>query len=345
MPMQTAQATLVTGATGFVGSRLVALLARSGGEVRALARPSSDTRALEGLPVAIVRGDLRDPASLRDACHGVQRVFHVAADYRLWAPDPQVIYDSNVAGTENLLRAAAAARVERVVYTSTVATIAVDRPGGLATEATEATLDEMVGHYKRSKLLAEQAVRRAATEGLPVVIVNPTTPVGPGDWKPTPTGQIIVDALRGRMPAYIDTGLNVVDVDDVAAGHVLAAERGRVGERYLLGGRNMTLKEILDAIARITGRAAPRVRLPYSVALVAGHVSEAVARLTGNRPAVPLDGVRMARHRMFVDASKATRELGFAPGSVEAALARAVEWYRSHGYAEGGRRGAATRAA
>lgn len=333
MPMQTAQATLVTGATGFVGSRLVAWLARTGDDVRALARPASETRALDGLPVTIVRGDLRDPASLRDACRGVRRVFHVAADYRLWAPDPRVIYESNVAGTENLLRAAAEAQVNRIVYTSTVATIAVERPGGLPTESTEATIGDMVGPYKRSKLLAEQAARRAAAEGLPVVIVNPTAPVGPGDWKPTPTGQIIVDALRGRMPAYLDTGLNLVDVDDVAAGHVLAAERGRVGERYLLGGRNMTLKEILDTLARLTGRAAPRVRLPYGVALVAGHLSEAVARITGHPPAIPLDGVRMARHRMFVDASKATRELGFAPGPVEAALGRAVEWYRAHGYA------------
>ncbi|HVC18837.1 MAG TPA: hopanoid-associated sugar epimerase [Vicinamibacterales bacterium] len=324
--------TLVTGATGFVGSELVRQLVARGEQVRVLVRPTARTRVVDGLPVETVYGDLRDPASLRDACRGVHRVFHVAADYRLWSPEPQVIYDSNVAGTRHLLAAAGDAGAERIVYTSTVATIAVDRPGGLPDETTEARLDEMIGHYKRSKFMAEQEARLAAARGLPVVIVNPTTPVGPGDWKPTPTGRIIVDFLRGRMPAYIDTGLNLVAVEDVAAGHLLAAERGRVGERYLLGARNMTLREILAALAQITGRRAPRVRLPYAVAFAAGCASEAVARLTGREPVVPLDGVRMARHRMFVDCTRATRELGFTPGPVDAALERAVRWYTAHRY-------------
>ena len=327
--------TLVTGATGFVGSQLVRLLLTRNEPVRVLARPTALTRALDGLPVEWAYGDLREPASLQAACRGVRRVFHVAADYRLWSPDPQAIYDSNVAGTRHLLVAAAEAGVERFIYTSTVATIAMGRPGPLPDETAEARLDEMIGPYKRSKFLAEREVRRAAAAGLPVVIVSPTTPVGPGDWKPTPTGRIIVDFLRGRMPAYVDTGLNLVAVEDVAAGHLLAAERGRIGERYLLGARNMTLKELLATLAAITGRPAPRVRLPYPMALAAGYASEAFARLTGREPRVPLDGVRMARHRMFVDCSKAARELGFQPGPVEDALARAVRWYVAHQYVTG----------
>ena len=333
--------TLVTGATGFVGSQLVRLLLTRDEPVRVLARPTALTRALDGLPVEWAYGDLRDPASLRAACRGVRRVFHVAADYRLWSPDPRAIYESNVAGTRHLLQAAAEAGVERFIYTSTVATIAMDRPGPLPDESAEARLEDMVGPYKRSKFLAEQEARRAAAEGLPVVIVSPTTPVGPGDWKPTPTGRIIVDFLRGRMPAYVDTGLNLVAVEDVAAGHLLAAERGAIGERYLLGARTMTLKDLLATLAALTGRAAPRVRLPYSVALAAGYASEALARLTGREPRVPLDGVRMARHRMFVDCSRATRELGFVPGPVEDALARAVQWYTAHRYVTDGRAGEA----
>ncbi|MDE3154132.1 MAG: NAD-dependent epimerase/dehydratase family protein [Acidobacteriota bacterium] len=324
--------TLVTGATGFVGSQLVRLLLARNEPVRVLVRPTALTRALEGLPVEWAYGDLRDQASLQAACRGVRRVFHVAADYRLWARDPQAIYESNVGGTRHLLRAAADAGVERFIYTGTVATIAMGRPGPLPDETAEARLDEMIGPYKRSKFLAEQEVRRAAAAGLPVVIVSPTTPVGPGDWKPTPTGKIIVDFLQGRMPAYVDTGLNLVAVEDVAAGHLLAAERGTIGERYLLGGRNLTLRELLGTLAALTGRKAPRVRLPYGVALAAGYASEAVSRLTGREPRVPLDGVRMARHRMFVDCSKATREIGFAPGPVDEALARAIAWYVAHRY-------------
>ena len=245
--------TLVTGATGFVGSHVARLLAERGDRVRVLVRSSSDLRALEGLVVERMPGDLRDPASLDRALSGVGTVFHVAADYRLWARDPQEIYESNVTGTRNLLEAAGLAGVTRFVYTSTVATVAVPRPT-LPSEAIEATLDEMIGHYKRSKWLAEQEAFRAAQQGLPVVIVNPTAPVGPGDWKPTPTGRIIVDFLAGKIPAYVDTGLNVVAVEDVAAGHLLAAQKGKAGERYILGGRNMTLKQILDVLAGFAGR-------------------------------------------------------------------------------------------
>ena len=241
--------TLVTGATGFVGSHLVRQLLERGERVRVLVRPASSMRALEGLGVEVVRGDLRNASAVHAAMRGIRRVFHVGADYRLWASNPAEIYESNVLGTRNILSAVDAG-VERVVYTSTVATIAVPRDR-LPDETTDACIDEMVGHYKRSKFLAERVVLDAATRGMRVVIVNPTTPVGPGDWRPTPTGNVILDFLRRRLPAYVETGLNVVPVEDVARGHLLAAEHGRVGERYLLGGRNMTLKELLDAVARI----------------------------------------------------------------------------------------------
>lgn len=328
--------TLVTGATGFVGSHVVRQLVERGERVRVLTRTSSRRDRLDGLAVEFAEGDLRDAASLGRACRGVGSVFHVAADYRLWAAEPREIYESNVDGTRNLLDAARRAGVERFVYTSTVATIAVPRPGALPDESTAARLDEMIGHYKRSKFLAEREALAAAEHGLPVVVVNPTTPVGPGDAKPTPTGRILLDFLRGRMPAYVDTGLNLVAVEDVATGHLLAAERGRPGRRYILGHRNMTLKEILGLLARITGRAAPRVRLPHAVAYMAGLADEWMARVTGREPQIPLEGVRMARHKMFVDGSLATRELGFAPTPVEAALARAVRWYWERGYAAPG---------
>lgn len=325
--------TLVTGATGFIGSHVARLLVEQGDAVRVLVRPTSRLDAIAGLPVETMTGDLLDAASLVPAVHGVSRVFHVAADYRLWSLDPRVIFQTNVAGTRNLIEACRAADLERFVYTSSVATIAVPRAGPLPDETTIAGVDEMIGEYKRSKLVAEQQVLQAAEDGLPIVVVNPTTPVGPGDWKPTPTGRIIVDFLRGRMPAFVDTGLNVVPVEDVAAGHLLAASRGRVGERYILGGRNLQLKEILHALAVITGRPAPRLRIPHAVATAVGYASELVARVGGGEPAVPLEAVRMARHPMFVDTTKAARELGFTAGSVEAALERAVRWYLERGYA------------
>jgi dihydroflavonol-4-reductase len=327
---------LVTGAGGFVGSHVArALLARSN-SVRALARPGSNLRATEGLDIERVSGDLRDPSSLRAALRGVSRVYHVAADYRLWSQNPKEIYENNVEGTRNLLRAAAEAGVERFVYTSTVGTIVVPREGPLPDETSQAQLSDMIGHYKRSKFLAEQEALRASQEGLPAVIVNPTTPVGPGDWKPTPTGQMIVDFLKGKMPAYVDSGLNIVAVEDVAEGHLLAAERGRVGERYLLGGKNMTLKEVFTTLARLTGRPAPRWQIPYALALAAGSLDGAISALAGRKPRIPVEGVRMARHKMFVDCSKAVRELDFHPGAAEDALGRAARWYLDHGYLAGG---------
>lgn len=329
---------LVTGATGFLGSHVARQLCAHGERVRVLARTTSDRRALKDLPVEIAEGDLRDSDSLDKALAGINCVFHVAADYRLWARDSREIYESNVTGTRNLLAAARKARVEKFVYTSTVATVAVDR-AAMPSEATEATMDEMVGHYKRSKWMAEQEARRAAHEGVPVVIAMPTTPVGPGDWKPTPTGKIIVDFLNGRMPGYVQTGLNFVGVEDAAAGHLLVAEKGKVGERYLLGAENLTLKQVLDTLARISGRPAPKMKIPHAVALIAAYADTAFSRLRGREPQIPVEGVKIARHMMFVDCSKARRELGFVAGSVDAALERAVRWYQENGYI-GARHGA-----
>lgn len=329
--------TLVTGGTGFVGSHIVRQLVSAGRRVRILARPTSQMTALQGLAVERVEGDLRDAASLDRAMEGVECVFHAAADYRLWSRHPEEIYDANVGGTRRILDAANRAGVRRIVYTSTVATIAVPQHGDvLPNEETPANLEQMVGHYKRSKFLAEQEALEAAAAGVPVVIVNPTAPVGPGDWKPTPTGRILLDFLNGRMPAYVDTGLNLAAVEDVATGHLLAAEKGRVGERYILGARNMTLKEILDALAAITGRSAPRVRLPHAVALAAGYADQWVSRISGREPRIPVEGVKMSRHRMFIASDKAARELGYHPGPVEKALERAVRWYEANGYAGAG---------
>jgi dihydroflavonol-4-reductase len=314
---------LVTGASGFVGWHVARVLVERGHTVRALVRPGSRVTELEVEPVT---GDLRDAASLERALEGCGAVFHVAADYRLWARYPAELYESNVEGTRTLMRAARARGVERVVYTSTVGTIGMPQ-GGVGDENTPVTLEEMTGHYKRSKFLAEQVVLEFATEGLPVVIVNPTAPVGDHDVKPTPTGKIVLDFLKGAMPAVIDTGLNIVDVQDVAEGHYLAYERGRSGERYILGSENLTLAEILARLARITGRRAPRVRLPYAVAYAAGMFSTAAAALTGTPPRVPMEGVRMARKKMWVSHEKARRELGFEPGSADVALARSVKWF------------------
>lgn len=335
---------LVTGATGFLGSHVARLLIERGDEVRLLLRPASSTKLVDRLPagacagaVERVLGDLRDGNSLQRAVTGVQAVYHVAGDYRLWARDPREIYESNVTGTRNLLAAARSAGVSRFVYTSTVATVAVPKNGALPDESTSTSLDEMIGSYKRSKWLAEQEALSAASSGLPVVIVNPTTPVGPGDAKPTPSGRVIVDFLNGRMPAYVDTGLNFVSVEDAAAGHLLAAERGRIGERYILGAENLTLKQMLDLLSRVSGRPAPRWRLPHAVALGAAYADAAVSRVLGREPQIPLEGVRMARHRMFVDTGKARRELGFAPGPISAAAERAVRWYQNNGYVGAGR--------
>jgi len=327
-------------------------LAARGEAVRVLLRPSSSNRAIADLPLEYVTGDLRDAASLQRAMAGIRHVYHVAADYRLWAKKSQDIYDSNVGGTRNLLTAAKQAGVELFIYTSTVATIAVDRHGGnananankssaqyavdshadLPNEFTDAKLDEMVGHYKRSKWQAEAEVLLAAKSGLPAIVAMPTTPVGPWDWKPTPTGKIIVDFLNGKMPGYVETGLNFVGVEDCAAGHLLIAERGKIGERYLLGAENFTLKELLDTLAKITGLPAPKLKIPHGVALSVAYAETAFSRLLGREPQIPVEGVKIAQHLMFVDASRAQRELGFRPTAVAAALQRAVRWYEANGY-------------
>ncbi len=328
--------TLVTGATGFLGSHVARQLVARGDTVRVLVRASSSNRAISDLSLEYVTGDLRDAASLDRAMNGVQRVFHVAADYRLWAKHSKDIYDCNVGGTKNLLAAAKRAGVSRLIYTSTVATIAVERPE-LPNESTEAKLEEMIGHYKRSKWMAEQEVLNAAKEGLPVIVAMPTTPVGPWDWKPTPTGKIILDFLNGKMPGYVETGLNFVGVEECAAGHLLVSEKGKVGERYLLGAENLTLKEVLDTLAKITGLPAPGIKIPHGVALGVAYVGSAISRLVGKEPGIPVEGVKIARHKMFVDASRARRELGFQPGPVAAALERAVRWYQANGYVRAGR--------
>lgn len=316
--------TLVTGASGFLGWHVARALLERGHTVRALVRPGS---RVDELPVEAVTGDLRDAPSLERAAAGCGLLFHVAADYRLWSKDPRELYRSNVDGTRNLLAAARNAGVERVVYTSTVGCIGIPH-GGEGDETTPVSLDQMAGHYKRSKFLAEQAVLEAVREGLDVVIVNPTAPIGDHDLKPTPTGKIVVDFLKGDIPAFIDTGLNVVDARDTAEGHLLALERGRTGERYILGSENLTLAQILQTLAAITGRRAPTVRLPYAVAYCAAACSTAWAELSGRPPRVPLEGVRMARKKMWVSHEKAQRELGFHPQPAEVALRRAVEWCR-----------------
>ena len=326
--------TLVTGATGFVGAAVARQLLDRGKTVRVLARPGGDRRNIAGLSVEVAEGDLRDRASLERALAGCDALFHVAADYRLWVPRPDEIYEANVAGTRRLMLAAGEAGVKRIVYTSSVATLGINSSGAPSNEATPVALDHMIGHYKRSKFLAEEEVRRlVADEGLPAVIVNPSTPIGPRDIKPTPTGRMIVEAAAGRIPAFVDTGLNIVHVEDVAAGHLLAFERGRQGERYVLGGRNMTLREILAEVARICGRRPPRVRLPHGLVLPVAYASEAWARLTrGGEPFVTVDSIRMARKRMFFSSAKAEAELGYSARAPGEALGDAIDWFRQAGY-------------
>jgi dihydroflavonol-4-reductase len=322
---------LVTGATGFVGAAVARALLQSGREVRALVRAGSDRRNLAGLQLECLEGDLTDAASLARAVRDCEAVFHVAADYRLGAPRPQELYQVNVEGTRNVLNAARAAGVGRIVYTSSVATIGIPADGTPGNEATPVTLADMVGHYKRSKFLAEELARTAARSGLPVVIVNPSTPVGPGDVKPTPTGLMVRDAACGRMPAYVDTGLNIVHVDDVAAGQLLALERGRTGECYILGGEDMTLRAILADIARQVGRRPPRVRLPARALLPVAMIAEGVARLTGGTTRITVEGVRLAQKRMFFSSDKAVRELGYRFRPASEAFADALAWLRGQG--------------
>lgn len=324
---------LVTGASGFIGGAVVRALVAAGIDVRITARSGNDLRHLTGLPLEHVEADLRDKDSLIRALQGCRHLYHVAAHYALWAKDPSIFYDVNVNGTRTLLEAAREAGIERTVYCSTIGAIGLPPGGGLGTETTPVSLDQMAGHYKRSKYLAEQEVLKLAREGLPVVIVNPSAPVGAGDVKPTPTGQVIVDFMKGRMPAYIETGMNLIDVDDVAAGHLLAMEKGRVGERYILGHKNLLLREVFEILSRLTGVKAPRVKLPRLAILPLAHMNEWIASLTNHPPRIPLEGVRMAKYKMHYDCSKAIKELGLPQTPVETALDKAVRWFREHGYA------------
>ena len=322
---------LVTGATGFVGAAVARALLREQWQVRVLARRGSDRRNLKNLDVEIFEGDLADLSSLQRAAQGCGALFHVAADYRLGARDPAELYRANVDGTRNILSAAQHAGVQRIVYTSSVATIGIPSDGTPGDEGSPNSLENMIGHYKRSKYLAEEVVREAAQGGIAVVIVSPSTPVGPGDLKPTPTGQLVLDAAAGRMPAYVDTGLNIVHVDDVAAGHLLAYERGNAGERYILGGEDMSLREILEVIARLEGRNPPRVRLPYGVVLPLAYLAEGFAKLSGRSGRITLEGVRMSRKKMFFSSAKAARELGYRWRPPVQAFEDAIRWFRANG--------------
>ena len=322
---------LVTGATGFVGAAIAKTLIASGWQVRVLARAGSDRGNLRQLAAQVVEGDLNDSGSLELALEGCTALFHAAADYRLGARDPKPLYLTNVEGTRNILSAARKVGVQRTVYTSSVATIGIPTDGTPGEERSPVALSDMIGHYKRSKYLAEEVARDAARMGMSVVIVNPSTPVGPGDIKPTPTGQLVLDAASGRMPAYVDTGLNIVHVDDVAAGHLLAFERGKTGERYILGGEDMTLRTILEQIAKLVGREPPRIRLPYAAVLPIAYVAEAFAKVSGRSGRVTVEGVRMSRKRMFFSSARAATELGYRWRPPLEAFEDALRWFRERG--------------
>jgi dihydroflavonol-4-reductase len=324
----------ITGATGFLGSHVARVLAEQGADLRLLVRPTSNLKNLEGLKAETATGDLRDPASLEKAMSGCEVVFHVAADYRLWVRDPAEMYRSNVEGTRSILEAARKNGVRCVVYTSSVATIGFTGNGRPANEDSPVSLADMIGHYKRSKFMAEQIAMEAGRSGMRVVTVNPTTPVGEQDVKPTPTGRIVVDFLKGKFPAYVDTGLNLVDVRECARGHVAALEKGKTAERYILGGEDLTLKQILDKLGMIAGLPSPKVKLPYFVAYAAGLVDETVSgRLMGREPRATVETVRMGKKKMWASSDKAERELGWKPVPADDALRRAVEWFRANAYA------------
>jgi len=326
------QPVLVTGASGFVGSAVARALLAQGRQVRVLLRPSSDRRNIEDLDVEVLLGELDDPKALADAASGCFAVYHVAADYRLWVRDPAPLYATNVEGTRLVMEAALQARVARVVYTSSVATLGWNADGRPADESTPSALSDMIGHYKRSKFMAEEVVKTLVRERkLPAVIVNPSTPVGPRDIKPTPTGRLVIEAASGRMPAYVDTGLNLVHVDDVAAGHLLAESKGKAGERYILGGEDLTLAEILRIIAEIVGRRPPKIKIPLAALWPVAWLAEGWAYLTGAEPFTTRDGLRMARHRMFFSSAKAERELGYRPRHAREGLADAIAWFRQAG--------------
>lgn len=322
----------VTGSTGFIGASIVRELLADGLEVRVLTRKGADIRNLHGLDIELCQGDLLDSGSLAKFISGCQWVFHAAADYRLWTRTPETMYMTNVDGTRNILKASLENHVERVVYTSSVGTLGNPGNGNPGDEETAVTLDDMVGHYKKSKFLAEREAEKFVDMGLPLVIVNPSTPIGPFDIKPTPTGKIIVDFMNGKMPAYLDTGLNLIAVEDCARGHILAASAGHTGRKYILGNRNLTLRDIFAILERITGMPAPAVRLPYLPVLMAAYINEGISRITGKEPMIPLSGVQMARKFMFFDSKRAVAELGLPQTSVESALGRAVDWFMANGY-------------
>ncbi|MDH3236223.1 MAG: NAD-dependent epimerase/dehydratase family protein [Alphaproteobacteria bacterium] len=325
--------TLVTGATGFVGASVARKLVARGEAVRVLVRPTSDRRNLEGLDVEAVEGDLRDRASLGRAMKGASALYHVAADYRLWTRDPDELYASNVEGSKMIVEAAAEAGVGRTVYTSSVAVLGINKDATPSDEQTPVTIDDMIGHYKRSKFQAEEAVRALISEhDLDIVIVNPSTPIGPRDVKPTPTGRMVLDAARGKLPAFVDTGLNVVHVDDVAEGHLLAYDKGLKGERYILGGHDMSLQAILTEVARLAGRKPPRLKLPHGAVMPVAAIAESWARLFGGEPLATRDGIRMARKKMYFSSAKAQAALGYAPRPAAEALKDAVAWFRDTGY-------------
>ncbi|SDW08078.1 hopanoid-associated sugar epimerase [Nitrosomonas communis] len=324
---------LVTGANGFVGSAVVRCLLAAGHEVRAFVRPESDRRNVIKLPIEIVEGDLRDAISLKRAVTGCNYLFHVAADYRLWVPNPAIMYDINVNGTKALILAGAEAGMERMVYTSSVATLGLNSNSEPADEETFSDLASIAGHYKRSKFLAEQMVQQLVREHqFPLVIVNPSTPIGPRDVKPTPTGRIVLDTLRGKMPAYVDTGLNVAHVDDIAHGHLLAYKKGKCGERYILGGDNMTLLQILETIDTITGKPTKRRSIPVKLMLPLAHTMEMVAKLTKTEPRATVDSIHMAKKKMFFSSAKAVRELGYQSRPAVEAIQDAIDWFKSANY-------------
>ncbi len=323
----------VTGGTGFVGSHVIEKLLLNGEKVRALTRPQSSLKNLEGFSVDLVQGDLRNSGSFSKALQGCDTLYHVAAEYSLWVKNPQTLYESNVQGSVNIIKTALEAGVKKIVYTSTVGVLGVSKEEGFGNEETPVTCNDMISHYKRSKFLAEEEVTKLAKAGAPIVIVNPSTPVGTRDVKPTPTGQMIVDFLKGRMIGYIETGLNLIDVEDVAIGHILAAQKGRVGERYILGCQNLWLKEIFEILSRSTGISMPKFKMPLWAALGLAYFSTAYSNFISHRPpSIPIDGVRMARKVMFFNASKAVRELGLPQSSVEQALRKAIEWFKKEKY-------------
>jgi len=325
--------TLVTGASGFIGSSIVRQLLIHGHQVRVLLRVGSPPDNLAGLDVQQVIGDLTDAESLKGAVKGCSSLIHSAADYRLWTIDPKPMYAANVQGTENIMRAARDAGIERIVYTSSVATLGLRADKTPADENTPSSLENMIGHYKRSKFIAEALVQKmAAEDGLPVVIVNPSMPAGPHDIKPTPSGQMIFDCARGRMPAYVNTGLNIVHVDDVAKGHLLALKHGKIGERYILGGENLTLQKILTQIATLAGQKPPRIFLPHNLVLPLAWITEILARITSAQPLMTVDGVRMAKKHMYYSSAKAEKALGYTHRPAIEALRDAVDWFQSHGY-------------